>query len=164
MELARAGDGAAFRPKAEAFFHAVTDHIYPVRDGQIDYYEITAIYPAGTYDTTTTYNGQVIPEITTTGVWTLIPRMHGKGITGMVDYISSAGYYGLMPMLPYEYGGGITYNAIHNTGISNWIAGHPLLPKEWKTYTDGSRNGKPRYRIPHSIRRLASSMSRTPAT
>jgi hypothetical protein len=65
----------------------------------------------------------------------------------MVDYISSAGYYGFMPMLPYEYGGGITYNAIHNTGISNWIAGHPLLPKEWKTYTDGSRNGKPYNRV-----------------
>jgi hypothetical protein len=145
--LARAGDSATFKPKAEAFFHAVTHDIYPVRDGKIDYYEITAIYPAGTYDTTTTYNGQVIPEITTTGVWTLIPRMHGKGITGMVDYISSQGYYGLMPMLPYEYGGGIAYNAIHNTGISNWIAGHALLPTAWRTYTDGSRNGKPYNRV-----------------
>ena len=52
-------------------------------------------------------------------------------------------YYGLKPMLPYEYAGGITYNAIHNTGISNWIPGHPLLPKEWSKVTTGSRDGKP---------------------
>jgi hypothetical protein len=73
----------------------------------------------------------------------LIPRKHGKGYLGMVDYISSAGYYGLMPMLPYQYAGGITYNAFHNPGISNWIKGHPLLPKEWEKLTEGSRDGKP---------------------
>jgi hypothetical protein len=50
-------------------------------------------------------------------------------------------------MLPYEYAGGITYNAIHNTGISNWIAGHPLLPTAWSQFTDGSRNGKPFNRV-----------------
>jgi hypothetical protein len=144
--LAKAKD-PSFRPKAEAFFHDVTDRIYTVRDGKLDFWEITAIYAAGTYDKTTTYKGQVIPDITTPGVWPLIPRMHGKGITGMVDYISSEGYYGLMPMLPYEYAGGITYNAIHNTGISNWIQGHPLLPLQWKTLTTGSRNGKPFNRV-----------------
>jgi hypothetical protein len=65
----------------------------------------------------------------------------------MVDYISSAGYYGILPMFPYEYGGGIAYNSIHNTGISNWIQGHPLLPTEWRTYSEGSRNGKPYNRV-----------------
>jgi len=147
IALAKAGDRGAFRPKAEAFFADVTGGIYPVRDGKIDYYEYTAIYPAGTYDKTVQVDGRTIPWITTPGVWTFIPREHGKGITGMVDYISSAGYYGLIPMFPYEYGGGITYNAIHNTGISNWIQGHPLLPTEWKTYTEGSRNGKPYNRV-----------------
>ena len=105
---------AGFRAKAEAFFHDVTDRIYPVQGGKLDYWEVTAIYAAGTYDTTTTWRGKAIPEITTPGVWPLIPRMHGKGILGMVDYISSAGYYGLMPMLPYEHGGGIYYN--HDRG------------------------------------------------
>ncbi len=145
--LAKAGDEAGFNPKAAAFFADVTDGIYSIEDGKIDYYEYTAVWAAGTYDKTTKVNGQEMPWITTPGVWTFIPRMHGKGITGMVDYISSAGYYGLIPMFPYEYGGGIAYNAIHNTGISNWIQGHPLLPKEWKTYTDGSRNGKPYNRV-----------------
>jgi hypothetical protein len=66
---------------------------------------------------------------------------------GMVDYISAAGYYGLIPMFPYEYGGGSAYNSIHNTGISNWIAGHKLLPLAWSKYTDGSRDGKPYKRV-----------------
>ena len=65
----------------------------------------------------------------------------------MVDYISGAGYYGLIPMFPYEYGGGSAYNSIHNTGISNWIPGHPLLPKEWRGYSEGSRSGKPYNRV-----------------
>jgi hypothetical protein len=147
VRLAKADDLTAFRPKAEAFFHEVTDRIYPIRDGKLDYWEFTAIYAAGTYDKTTSFNGRTIPEITTPGVWLLIPRRHGRGFLGMVDYISSEGYYGLMPMLPYEYAGGINYNAIHNTGISNWISGHPLLPKEWRTVSDGSRNGKPFNRV-----------------
>jgi hypothetical protein len=50
-------------------------------------------------------------------------------------------------MFPYEYGGGSAYNSIHNTGISNWIAGHQLLPKEWTKYTEGSRSGKPYNRV-----------------
>ncbi len=147
IQLARGGDQGAFRAKAEAFFHDVTNRVYPVGGGRLDYWEVTAIYAAGTHDSTTTHDGHQIPEITTQGVWKLIPRMHGKGFLGMVDYISSEGYYGLKPMLPYEYGGGIYYNAIHNTGISNWIAGHPLLPKEWSKVTEGSRDGKPFRRV-----------------
>ena len=145
--LAKAGDKAAFRPKAEAFFQDLTDGIYEVRDGKIDYYEYTAIYPAGTYDVTTKHEGRTIPMITTPGIWYFMPRLHGTGMIGMVDYISGAGYYGLIPMFPYEYGGGSAYNSIHNTGISNWIAGHRLLPKEWSSYTGGSRNGKPYNRV-----------------
>ena len=55
VRMAKAKDGG-FRAKAEAFFHDLTDHIYPVKDGKLDYWEVTAIYAAGTYDTTTTYN------------------------------------------------------------------------------------------------------------
>jgi hypothetical protein len=147
LGLAKAGDQAAFGPKAQAFFQDVTGGIYDVRDGKIDYYEYTAIYAAGTYDTQTTHNGKRIPQITTPGVWFFMPRMRGNGMVGMVDYISGAGYYGLIPMFPYEYGGGSAYNSIHNTGISNWIAGHALLPKEWSKYSEGSRNGKPYNRV-----------------
>lgn len=147
LKLAKSGDIKAFHPKAEAFFQNITEGIYPIKNGKLDYYEFTSIYPAGTYDKTTTHDGQVMPMYTTTGVWWLIPRKHGKGILGMVDYISSAGYYGMMPMLPYEYGGGIAYNAIHNPGISCWIPGHHLLPESWRKVTTGSRNGKPFNRV-----------------
>jgi hypothetical protein len=147
IALAAADDSAAFGPAAEAFFHSVTDNIYTIRDGVIDYYEFTAIWAAGTYDKTTTVDGRTIPMITTPGIWTFIPREHGSGDIGMVDYISSAGYYGILPMFPYEYGGGNAYNSIHNTGISNWIQGHPLVPKEWGSHTEGSRSGKPFNRV-----------------
>ena len=147
VDLAKSGDTKAFRSKAETFFNSITDGIYTVKNGKLDYYEFTTIYPAGTYDKTTTHDGQVMPMYTTTGVWPLIPRKHGKGITGMVDYISSAGYYGMMPMLPYEYGGGIAYNAIHNPGISCWIGGHHLLPESWRKVTTNSRSGKPYNRV-----------------
>jgi hypothetical protein len=147
IALATADDQTAFGPKAQAFFTSVTGGIYELHDGKIDYYEYTAIYPAGSHDATTTHAGRTIPVISTQGVWTLIPRKYGQGMTGMVDYISSRGYYGMLPMLPYEHGGGIFYNSIHNTGISNWIQGHPLLPKAWASYTEGSRNGKPYNRV-----------------
>ncbi len=143
ISLAKAGDMAAFKPKAEAFFHDITDKIYPVENGKIDYWEFSAIYPAGTYDQTTTYKGQTIPVITTTGIWYMQPRTQGAGIVGMVDYISPRGYYGVMPWMPYQHAGGNLYNAFHNPGISNWIQGHPLLPKQWSNMTEGSRDGKP---------------------
>ena len=145
--MAKVGDTVGFRPEAETFFRDVTGGIYDVRDGKLDYYEYTAIYPAGTYDVLAKHGGKAIPMITTPGIWYFMPRMRGTGMVGMVDYISGAGYYGLIPMFPYEYGGGSAYNSIHNTGISNWIAGHRLLPKEWTSYTEGSRNGKPYNRV-----------------
>jgi hypothetical protein len=143
QSLAKADDTAGFAAKAEAFFKDVTANLYAVNDGKLDFYEFTSVFPAGTYDSTTTYKGRAIPRFSTTGVWTLIPRKHGTGDTGMVDYISKAGYYGMMPMLPYQYAGGSAYNAFHNPGISNWMGGHPLIPKEWKESTENSRSGKP---------------------
>jgi hypothetical protein len=143
LSLAKAGDTEAFAAQAKPFFNDITSNLYAINDGKLDFYEFTSIFPAGTYDKTTTYKDRVIPLFTTTGVWTLIPREHGTGDTGMVDYISKAGYYGLMPMLPYQYAGGASYNAFHNPGISNWMAGHPLIPEEWRTSTENSRSGKP---------------------
>jgi len=143
ISLAKADDNDAFAVKAEVFFKDITANLYAVNDDKLDFFEFTTVFPAGTYDATTTYKGHAIPRFSTTGVWTLIPREHGIGDTGMVDYISKAGYYGLMPMLPYQYAGGASYNAFHNPGISNWMGGHPLIPKEWKKSTENSRSGKP---------------------
>lgn len=143
FSLAKKGDAEAFAIMAKPFFSTITSHLYTITDSKLDFYEFTSIFPAGTFDSMTTYKGRKIPIFTTTGVWTLIPREHGTGDTGMVDYISKAGYYGIMPMLPYQYAGGASYNAFHNPGISNWMGGHPLIPKEWKSSTENSRSGKP---------------------
>lgn len=143
IDLAQAGDRAAFDPKASAFFADITDGLYPIHNGKLDFYEYTSVFPAGTYDAQNTFEGHKIPRFSTTGVWTLIPREKGTGDVGMVDYISKAGYYGMMPMLPYEYAGGSAYNAFHNPGISNWMGGHKLIPDAWKESTDNSRSGKP---------------------
>jgi len=145
--LAKSGDTDTFRLQALAFFNDITDNIYSLDNGKLDFYEFTTVYPVGTYDATTTYKGMTIPRITTTGVWWLTPRMSGSGITGMIDYISPRGYYGVMPWMPYQHAGGKLYNAFHNPGISNWIAGHHLLPKQWKNVSEGSRNGKPFLRL-----------------
>ena len=143
IDLAQAGDRAAFDPKASALFADITDGLYPIHNGKLDFYEYTSVFPAGTYDAQNTFEGHKIPRFSTTGVWTLIPREKGTGDVGMVDYISKAGYYGMMPMLPYEYAGGSAYNAFHNPGISNWMGGHKLIPDAWKESTDNSRSGKP---------------------
>jgi hypothetical protein len=141
--LAQADNRAAFDPKATAFFTDITGGLYSININKLDFYEYTSVFPAGTYDALNTFEGHKIPRFSTTGVWTLIPREHGIGDVGMVDYISKAGYYGMMPMLPYQYAGGASYNAFHNPGISNWMGGHKLIPKAWKESTDNSLSGKP---------------------
>jgi hypothetical protein len=141
--LAQADNRAAFDPKATAFFTDITGGLYSININKLDFYEYTSVFPAGTYDALNTFEGHKIPRFSTTGVWTLIPREHGIGDVGMVDYISKAGYYGMMPMLPYQYAGGASYNAFHNPGISNWMGGHKLIPKVWKESTDNSRSDKP---------------------
>ena len=143
ISLAHGDDRASFDSKATAFFTDITGGLYPINDGKLDFYEYTSVFPAGTYDALANFEGHKIPRFSTNGVWPLIPREKGTGDVGMVDYISKAGYYGMMPMLPYQYAGGSSYNAFHNPGISNWMGGHKLIPKAWKESTENSRNGKP---------------------
>jgi len=147
ISLAGGNDKITFTVKAEAFFLDITNFVYSIDNGKLDYYEFTSIYPVGTYDSMTKYKGKEIPNITTNGVWWLTPRKKGAGIVGMIDYISPRGYYGVMPWLPYQHAGGSLYNAFHNPGISNWLAGHPLMADEWKNVTEGSRDGKPFIRL-----------------
>ncbi len=147
VSLVLTGDRTAFTAKAGDFFQDITGSIYTIADNKLDFYEFTSIYAIGTYDGTTKYKGKDIPNITTNGVWWMTPRMKGAGIVGMIDYISPRGYYGVMPWMSYQHAGGALYNAFHNPGISNWLAGHPLMAKEWLNVTEGSRNGKPFIRL-----------------
>ncbi len=121
-----------FSEEAARFLERLTRNIYQVRNGFIEAYEFTAIYPAGTAEAWVTWQGKRLPDFTVTGIWPLIPRTKGKGIVGMVDYISTNPGYGFVPMLPYQYAGGIEYNAFHNPGIRCPLAGSKILPKEWQ--------------------------------
>ena len=91
---------------------------------------------------TTTYKGEKLPDFGVTGVWPLIRRTNGRGILGMVDYLSPNPGYGFISMLPYQYAGGITYNAFHNAGVRCQLNSTPFLPATWRKVA-GERSGKP---------------------
>ena len=116
----------------------------PVRDGAVEAVEFTAIYPAGTIDATTTYKGETLPAFGVTGVWPFIRRDQGRGLTGMVDYISPNPGYGFITMLPYEHAGGIVYNAFHNAGVRCALGDTPFLPSAWRKVM-GERDPKKPY-------------------
>ncbi len=143
-DAARAGgpDDPTFRARALAFLDAATHGHYRVRDGAVEAIEFTAIYPAGTIQTTTTYNGETLPAFGVTGVWPLIPRMTGRGLVGMVDYISPNPGYGFITMLPYQFAGGIEYNAFHNAGVRCQLNSTSFLPAAWRKVAS-VRDGKP---------------------
>jgi hypothetical protein len=50
----------------------------------------------------------------------------------MVDYLSPNPGYGYIPMLPYQYAGGITYNAFHNAGVRSQLNSTKFLPTAWR--------------------------------
>jgi len=142
VELAGEG-GAAFREHALACLALVTDGRYPVRDGHVEALEYTAIYPAGTVEGWTTYRGTRLPAFGVTGVWRLIPRTFGRGITGMVDYLSTNPGYGFITMLPYQHAGGITYNAFHNAGVRAPLDSTSFLPAAWRKVPGERTPAKP---------------------
>ena len=137
-------DGAALREQAGAFVEKATGGFYAVRDGAVQAIEFTAIYPAGTVDATTTYHGEKLPDFGVTGVWNLTPRTHGRGLLGMVDYLSPNPGYGFITMLPYQYAGGITYNAFHNAGVRCQLNSTKFLPAAWRNVVS-ERDGKKLY-------------------
>jgi hypothetical protein len=137
-------DAVAFREAALTFLARATGGRYPARDGFVEAVEFTAIYPAGTIDATTTYRGERLPAFGVSGVWPLIPRTQGRGLVGMVDYLSPNPGYGFITMLPYEHAGGIVYNAIHNAGVRCGLGDTPFLPTAWRKVM-GERDGKKAY-------------------
>lgn len=143
---ARAGQAsdAAFRDQTAAFLDQATKGHYRARDGFVDALEFTSIYPAGTAEMTMTYKGEKLPDFGVTGVWPLIARTQGRGLTGMVDYISPNPGYGFITMLPYQHAGGITYNAFHNAGVRCELGSTPFLPAAWRKVVS-DRDGKKPY-------------------
>jgi len=132
-ELAKAGgaDSADFAAHAEAFLTDVAKGHYVIRDGHVDAIEYTHILPSGTVKAFVKTKHGRLPAFGVNGVWDLMERAQGRGITGMVDYLSSNPGYGFIPLLAYQHAGGVYYNAFHNAGIRSPV-GTRYFPKEWR--------------------------------
>jgi hypothetical protein len=146
IDLARVEPAAAleFQREALPFLERATGGRYPVREGKVEAVEFSAIYPAGTADDTTSYKGERLPHFGVTGIWPLMRRANGRGITGMVDYLSTNPGYGFIPVLAYQYAGGIMYNSFHNAGVRCDLGQTPFLPSAWRKVA-GERDGKKPY-------------------
>lgn len=142
--VAAKGDStsAGFVEAATEFLTVATNGHYSVVNGAIEALEFTAIYPVGTAQATRKTKYGTLPDFGVTGVWPLVERKNGRGITGMVDYLSSNPGYGFIPMIAYQPAGGIYYNAIHNAGIRT-PASTPYLPKEWRKVPGEKNPNKP---------------------
>jgi hypothetical protein len=145
--IAWQGAGAedpAFAAKAAEFIQATTLGHYPVKDGNIDVYEFTRIYPVGTLQAMVKYKQWKLSSFGVTGIWHLLPRKEGRGQLGMVDYLSPNPGYGYIPLLQYQHATGVYYNAFHNAGVRTQLNAARFVPKEWK-HIPGERNPKKAY-------------------
>ena len=142
---ARAGgpDAPAFIEQTGAFIELASNGRYAVENGDVTALEFTEIMPAGTPSAWTNTPHGRLPDFGVTGVWPLIPREHGRGLAGMVDYLSNNPGYGYIPLLAYQHAGGVYYNAFHNAGIRSPVT-TPYLAAEWRNVA-GERNAKKPY-------------------
>lgn len=140
----KGADDPAFVEQAKSFLTSVTKGFYTLRDGYVDAIEFTRIMPAGTLKGFVNTKHGKLPSFGVTGVWDLMERAQGRGITGMVDYLSSNPGYGFIPLLAYQHAGGVYYNAFHNAGIRSPV-GTRYLPKSWRSVSS-ERNPKHKYK------------------
>jgi hypothetical protein len=112
---------------------------YPVRGDEIAFDEFTAIYPVGTFNEYTAWNGRRIPEYPTPGRRAL--TTHQRSLT--VDHIPTDESYSYSPWLPYMHVGTTMHNSFHTLWWQMEPAHTGFLPAAWQTVDRGSRDGKP---------------------
>ncbi|HSV06196.1 MAG TPA: hypothetical protein VLI07_06770 [Candidatus Binatus sp.] len=113
--------------------------LYPVRDGEIAFDEFTAIYPVGTFNEYTTWNGKRIPDYPTPGRRTL--TTHQRSLT--VDHIPTDESYSYSPWLPYMHVGTNMHNSFHTLWWQMERAHTGFLPAAWRGGDHDDRDGKP---------------------
>jgi len=138
--------GAPVAPELRTAFLALlaraSHDLYPVRDGRIAVDEFTAIYPVGTFNEYTTWNGKRIPYYPTPGRWTL--TTHQRTLT--VDHIPTDESYSYSPWLPYMHVGTTMHNAFHTLWWQMEPARTAFVPATWRSgMPDGSDGGPHRY-------------------
>ena len=117
----------------------VSKGLYPVRDGEIAFDEFTAIYPVGTFNEYTTWNGKRIPDYPTPGRRTL--TTHQRSLT--VDHIPTDESYSYSPWLPYMHVGTNMHNSFHTLWWQMERAHTGFLPAAWRGGDHDDRDGKP---------------------
>src|SRR5262245_57473841 len=120
------------RPAFVQLFERVSDGIYPVRDGMLDFAEFTAIYPVGTFNQYTTVHGREIPEYPTPGRRALTTHQR----TQTIDHVPTDLIYSYFPWLPYMHVGTRLHNAVHTLFWRMRPADTPFLPASWRAVRD----------------------------
>jgi len=127
------------RPAFVRLFERVTNGIYPVHDGALQFDEFTAIYPVGTFNEYTTYHGRQIPEYPTPGRRAL--TTHQRTLT--VDHVPTDDFYSYFPWIPYMHVGTRLHNAVHTLFWQMRPDETSFLPTSWRSVNRGSRDGEP---------------------
>jgi hypothetical protein len=130
-------DPAAIRADFLALFADVSRGLYPVRDGNFEFVEFTALYPVGSLNETTTYRGRRIPAYPTTGRRALTTHQR----THTVDHVPTDDVYSYAPWLPYIHIGTRMHDAIHTLWWKMEPEQTPFLPPAWRRSNRGSRDG-----------------------
>jgi hypothetical protein len=110
---------------------------YPVRGDALVFDEFTAIYPVGTWNEYTAWNGRRIPSYPTPGRRAL--TTHQRTLT--VDHIPTDESYGYSPWLPYMHVGATMHNSFHTLWWQMEPTRTSFLPPAWRTVDRG--DGKP---------------------
>jgi hypothetical protein len=100
---------AALRPGFIQLFQRVTGDLYPVRGDALEFAEFTALYPVGSANEFTQYQGRKIPLFPTPGRWRLTTHQRSNTI----DHIATVPTYSYSPWIPYMHVGSNMHNAFH---------------------------------------------------
>jgi hypothetical protein len=138
------GDGASpitpvFRTAYFALLDQVSQGFYPRRDGRLAFVEFTAIYPVGTVNEYTRYQGRQIPLYPTPGRRALTTHQRTK----TVDHVPTVAVYSYSPWIPYMHVGTKLHNSFHTLWWRMQPARTRFLPASWKNAEQATRDGKP---------------------
>jgi hypothetical protein len=103
------GAAAALRDAWLRLFEHVTRGHYPVRGDALEFVEFTALYPIGTANEFTVYEGRRIPLSPTPGRRRLTTHQR----SGTIDHIADVPTYSFSPWIPYMHVGPKLHNAFH---------------------------------------------------
>jgi hypothetical protein len=120
-------------------FETATGNTYPLNGTILDFYEFTAIYPVGTCNEFTRYEGEDIPLYPYPGRRSLTNHQRTK----VADHIPDIPCYGYLPWIPYMHVGEKLHNSFHTLWFNIDTRTNGFIPKEWKNNTRDSRTGEP---------------------